>query len=392
MKKKNGFTLIELLAVIIILGILMIIAIPSVTKYISDSRKSAYVDTAKEIISGARNMVNDGKLEMYDTGTTYYIDAACIKTENGEAKSPYGEFTKAYVVVIYDGKGYEYYWTSVDDAGQGIKGIVKNEMLDSDQIESDLKDADITTDRGVDGRSNVQVISEENGCKKGDSSSASSYVSINGESTGAVMYPQGKNGNDLQIGDLVKIGNQEFYFAGYEGEHKKLLARYNLKVGGIYNSSKTKIGEYSTSDAGYGLQNSEVKGLNSGDNSANIYGTVKFASTTYWSGQLGSGKKYPDRYVYDSNSILYSYIENYKRYIESLGVTVYGARVMKFNEFNVLHGVLSDEIVNGSFWLGDIPTVFNDRLYSVSYGTVYPIEAVQYYTANASGVRPLIII
>ena len=44
---KKGFTLIELLAVIIILGILMIIAIPSVTKYISDSRKSAYVDTAK---------------------------------------------------------------------------------------------------------------------------------------------------------------------------------------------------------------------------------------------------------------------------------------------------------------------------------------------------------
>lgn len=35
MKKKNGFTLIELLAVIIILGILMIIAIPSITKYIS---------------------------------------------------------------------------------------------------------------------------------------------------------------------------------------------------------------------------------------------------------------------------------------------------------------------------------------------------------------------
>lgn len=55
--KKNGFTLIELLSVIIILGILMIIAIPSVTKYISDSRKNAYVDTAKKIIAGARNLV-----------------------------------------------------------------------------------------------------------------------------------------------------------------------------------------------------------------------------------------------------------------------------------------------------------------------------------------------
>ena len=68
MINKKGFTLIELLAVIIILGILMIIAIPSVTTYINDSRKSAYVDTAKEIISGARNLVNSGELEMYDTG------------------------------------------------------------------------------------------------------------------------------------------------------------------------------------------------------------------------------------------------------------------------------------------------------------------------------------
>ena len=70
MKKKNGFTLIELLAVIIILGILMIIAIPSVTKYISDSRKSSYVDSAKEIIGSARNLVNSGELEMYDTDAT----------------------------------------------------------------------------------------------------------------------------------------------------------------------------------------------------------------------------------------------------------------------------------------------------------------------------------
>lgn len=41
---------------------------------------------------------------MYDTNTTYYLDVACIKSENG-TKSPYGEFVDngAYVVVTYDG-------------------------------------------------------------------------------------------------------------------------------------------------------------------------------------------------------------------------------------------------------------------------------------------------
>ena len=175
---KKGFTLIELLAVIIILGILMIIAIPSVTRYISDSRKSAYVDTAKEIVGGARNMVNDGKLEMYDTNTTYYIESSCIKTENA-SKSPYGDFTKAYVVVTYDGNGYTYYWTSNDDSGQGIKNIVRVDKLDTDNVESDLKDSDISTLRGIDGRSKTVVVSKQNNCQKEGANDAN--IKIDGE-------------------------------------------------------------------------------------------------------------------------------------------------------------------------------------------------------------------
>ena len=162
MKKKNGFTLIELLAVIIILGILMIIAIPSVTRYISDSRKSAYVDTAKEIIGGARNIVNGGKLEMYSTNTTYYIPVECIKTENA-LKSPYGDFIEggAYVGVIYDGKGYNYYWISVDDAGQGVRNITRLDKLDTDDIESDLNKSDITDvveSTGIGNRTEINIL------------------------------------------------------------------------------------------------------------------------------------------------------------------------------------------------------------------------------------------
>ncbi len=159
-KKKKGFTLIELLAVIIILGILMIIAIPSVTSYISDSRKNAYVDTAKEIVGGARNLVNSGDLGMYDTNSTYYIPSSCIQTENA-SKSPYGEFTQAYVGVIYDGQGYKYYWISVDDAGQGVKKVTPIEILESNNIESDLTSEEIENTvktTGVGERTNILIL------------------------------------------------------------------------------------------------------------------------------------------------------------------------------------------------------------------------------------------
>ena len=159
-EKKRAFTLIELLAVIIVLGVLMIVAIPAVTSYITSSRKSAYVDTAKEISNGTKTVVNEGKLGMYDTDTTYYIESGYIKTENA-SKSPYGEFVQAYTIVTYDGKGYTYYWTSVDDAGQGVRGIIKSDKLDEDDIESDLTPDMVDpskTKAGIGLRSKIKLI------------------------------------------------------------------------------------------------------------------------------------------------------------------------------------------------------------------------------------------
>lgn len=58
MKKLNvkGFTLIELLAVITIMGILMLVAIPTVSRTIENSRKDTFIDTVKQYVNGAKNM------------------------------------------------------------------------------------------------------------------------------------------------------------------------------------------------------------------------------------------------------------------------------------------------------------------------------------------------
>lgn len=160
MKNRKGFTLIELLAVIIILGILMIIAVPSVTSYITDSRKEAYISTAKEVIGSTRNLVNGGELKMYEADTTYYIPASLIPTENS-FKSPYGDFTEVYVGVTYNGKSYGYYWISNDETGTGIDEVVSNKKLEADLIKPDIQDDEINNSvhrTGIGNRKKIKIL------------------------------------------------------------------------------------------------------------------------------------------------------------------------------------------------------------------------------------------
>ena len=52
--KKKGFTLVELLAVIIILSLVLVIAVPSVNKYIKQSKEKAYNTQISTIIEAAQ--------------------------------------------------------------------------------------------------------------------------------------------------------------------------------------------------------------------------------------------------------------------------------------------------------------------------------------------------
>ena len=51
LKNKKGFTLIELLATIVILGIIMIVAVPNVTGIIYRNRSNTYVEDAKKMVT-----------------------------------------------------------------------------------------------------------------------------------------------------------------------------------------------------------------------------------------------------------------------------------------------------------------------------------------------------
>ena len=162
-KKKGAFTLIELLAVIIILWVIMVIAIPSITKQVTESRKSSYVTTAKRIVDGAKTIVNSGDIELYDLNTTYYIPLSMIKTERGGDRSPYGEFKDTYVAVTYERNEYDYYWTSSDSSKMGVY-LSYIDKLDKKSVVSGVEGE--PTDISICGKDHIVVFNEDGSVKE----------------------------------------------------------------------------------------------------------------------------------------------------------------------------------------------------------------------------------
>jgi len=145
-KNKKGFTLIELLAVIVILGLLMAIAIPSITRYITQSRKKTAISTAQNYMSALINEVNALEYTFTGTDTVYAVPIECISVERG-GKSPFGEWLQAnnaywgYVLVQYDelNSSYTYGFTFKDSAGYGMYPTSEDKIhADGSQIQTGL--------------------------------------------------------------------------------------------------------------------------------------------------------------------------------------------------------------------------------------------------------------
>ena len=139
MKKFNnkGFTLIELLAVIVILGVLMIIAIPMVSRYIKEARQNAFIDTAKAYVSSARyaflNSEYDCNLDSGTGGTrSVYIIFDNIEVDKTGGKSSFNkniDTAKSYVKITADEDGKYTYSVAMRDAGNNGFDITAEEDL-----------------------------------------------------------------------------------------------------------------------------------------------------------------------------------------------------------------------------------------------------------------------
>ena len=163
---KKGFTLIELLAVVVIIGILMAVAIPSINLIIMDARKDIYVNSARTFINEAEKEVINSTFEIDDPDTTYYIHIAnLVDDATNLGKSGFATWGDSYVVatmaLVNNKVDTNYYFNSVDLAGWKITLIGRDKLKKSDVYQDARKTVDFIP---VGNRKKI-VVYDANGTK-----------------------------------------------------------------------------------------------------------------------------------------------------------------------------------------------------------------------------------
>ena len=187
--------------------------------------------------------------------------------------------------------------------------------------------------------------------------------------------PISANGSLDAIGTIVTIGNQQFYTIGTEDNNVKLLSMMNIT-----------------------LEDNPVQ--------SETAGTTSFSTVNYWQSNYNNypidGGYETDiwRYIYDENSLIYNYVNNYKLTLEKNGIYINDARLIKDQELYPLGCDFYTAQCSGnytwvystSYWTGTAYSYLNWTVNSNGkYATATSI-IVQYDNSTTYGVRPVIII
>ena len=140
---KKGFTLIEVIAVIIIIGVMLLIAVPNVTGYIFTSRKSSYATDIHAYLETIRAEYLEREYgPLIEDDELLIVPIKTVVLEKGDSgQSPFGNYVydKSYVVVAPEKSGYEYYANVLDDTKHGVM-MISYSVLDRDEILDDASE------------------------------------------------------------------------------------------------------------------------------------------------------------------------------------------------------------------------------------------------------------
>ena len=392
MKNNKGFTLVELLAVIAILAILVIMALPAVLRMFEKARIDSFTNEVNVLVR--------------TTEQQYLLGGGIPQSFNSSSNK-----------LPLTGNSSLEYCVSIDGNGKitELKATNGNYKYESSGTVDEVHSTEVST-----AESNYEL-------------------SCAGGNTSSLTYVNRQNEGSITVGDEVAIDTEHFYVISSDETNTVLLAKYNLLVGDVYNSSDggstwTFTKTLTTSDAGYGLQSETAKGYYSG--ATDYTGVVAFSGKGYWDnancvsngsgestcpGTRGLKSEYansanaagktgsystPYPYVYESSmssvaptytygnpygyaqdngyTIAY-YVEGYVNRLKSLGApnNITG-RLLTYEEANSLSSTIKG---NWSYWLGS--ALHQSSVRRVIGGSV---SSHYFWIDNVSGVRPVIVV
>lgn len=75
MRKKEGFTLVEVIAVISLIGVLMLLVVPNVTKSLREGKKNLFYDDVVSVLSSATTTYLMNQSKEVNTSRVFCIDS-----------------------------------------------------------------------------------------------------------------------------------------------------------------------------------------------------------------------------------------------------------------------------------------------------------------------------
>lgn len=149
MKNKKGFTLVELLAVIVILGVLLMIAVPAVQNVIKKTKNNATQKQAELFIDAAK------KMAIIDEATS---DMVIYKLSDLDSSVDTNRFT-GMVVALKENGSYKYYIYLNDSVNKKTIGNNNNDIF---EFASEDKINEKVTDGGNVFSKQTQIINVNN--------------------------------------------------------------------------------------------------------------------------------------------------------------------------------------------------------------------------------------
>ena len=195
MKNKKGFTLVELLAVIVILGVLLMIAVPAVQNVIKKTKNNATQKQAELFIDAAK------KMAIIDEATS---DMVIYKLRDLDSDVDTNRFT-GMVVALKENGSYKYYIYLNDSVNKKTIGNNNNDIFEfasEDKINEKVTDG---VKEFKEGSTQIIKVNNNTYSYSNNSNTLNKYYPAGEEVTVAIDNNTNYKGVVIKRGDTIRV-------------------------------------------------------------------------------------------------------------------------------------------------------------------------------------------